>query len=99
MRIKKLWRQLLLRRRTKQIEIKKALIKSVVYNKNIDNHKRGYAYIKKTLLIRDRYKNQVQRCTISGKARGVWRFCGLGRHKLNEINKVGGIVNIATSSW
>lgn len=89
---------MLLRRRTKQVEIKRALIKSVVYNKNIDNHKRGYAYIKKTLLVRDRYKNQVQRCTISGKARGVWRFCGLGRHKLNEINRVGGIVNIATSS-
>ena len=81
-------------------ELKLMLLKSVKLNKNIKNKNRTYAY-SKVILTPRRYKftRYTQTCTISGKSKGVWSFCNLNRHKLNELNRNGSLLNVKPTSW
>lgn len=71
---------------------------SIKNNKNIDNSQRSYALFKTMQLKKYKCKSHVESCLLSGKSRGVWKFCYLGRHKINELNKTGALVNIRASS-
>jgi len=96
---RKLWKQSNRRQSLKQVEIKKIILESVKNNKNIINNKRAYAFYKLIKIKKFKFKGHVEACTYTGKSRGVWRFCHLGRHKINELNKTGDILNIKASSW
>jgi ribosomal protein S14 len=95
----KLWRQANKRSNLRNIEIKKIILESVKNNKNIINTKRAYAFYKLIKMKKFKFKGHTDSCIISGKSRGVWKFCHLGRHKINELNKTGNILNIKSSSW
>lgn len=95
----KLWRQLNKRNNSQNIEIKKIILKSVKNNKNMVNNKRAYAFYKLIQLKKFKIRGHVEACLITGKSRGVWKFCHLGRHKINELNKTGSLLNIRASSW
>lgn len=98
MRQKKLWKYAAKRNNLFNLEIKRIILKSVKKNKNIENNKRVYAYYK-LIKIKNKYIKHTEACLISGKSRGVWKFCNLGRHSINELNKTAGIMNISSSSW
>ena len=76
------------------------LLKSVKLNKNIENKFRTYAY-SKIIVTPRRYKftKYTQSCNISGKSKGVWSFCNLNRHKMNELTRSGDLVNVKPISW
>jgi len=95
----KLWRQLNKRSLSNKIEIKKIILKSVKNNKNLVNNKRAYAFFKLIRLKKFKTRGHVDACLLTSKSRGVWKFCHLGRHKINELNKTGNILNIQASSW
>lgn len=99
MKGKKLWRQFLRRNNFNKIELKNIIVNGVINNKNIINNKRVFAFFKKINLKKNKFTNHVESCIITGKSRGVWKFCHMGRHKINELNKVGNIPNIKASSW
>lgn len=99
MKGKKLWKQFLKRHKSHNIELKKLILKSVKDNKNIINKKRAYALFKLIQLKKFKTRGHVETCLLTGKSRGVWKFCHFGRHKINELNKTGDITNIKASSW
>lgn len=95
----KLWRQSNKRLNYKKIEIKKMILESIKNNKNIVNNKRAYAFYKLIRLKKHKTRGHIDSCLISSKSRGVYKFCHLGRHKINELNKTGKMLNIKVSSW
>ncbi len=99
MRSNKLWRQYIRRLNYKKVELKKIILEGIINNNNIVNNKRVYASFKKVSLNKNKFFNHVESCIISGKSRGNWKFCDLGRHKINELNKVGDLPNLKASSW
>jgi hypothetical protein len=99
MRSNKLWRQYIRRLNYKKVELKKIILEGIINNNNIVNNKRVYASFKKVNLNKNKFFNHVESCIISGKSRGNWKFCDLGRHKINELNKVGDLPNLKASSW
>lgn len=99
MRKDKLRRQSLKRIYYKNIEFKKIILTSVKNNKNIINTKRAYALFKLIQIKKYNYRGHVESCLLTGKSRGVWKFAHLGRHKINELNKTGDILNIKSSNW
>jgi len=76
------------------------LLKSVKLNRNINNYYRAYAY---AYIIRNKrkfkYLNYTQTCILSGRSKSVWSYYNIGRHKINELNRSGSLVNIKPASW
>lgn len=99
-KIKMVWNQRNKRINYTRCELKLMLLKSVKSNKNINNNIRAYAYSRIILNPRKhKYTKYTQTCSISGKSKGVWSFCNLNRHKLNELNRSGSLVNVKPTSW
>lgn len=97
---RKVWYQKYNRISYANSELKNMLLKSVINNKNIKSNIRLFAFSKKILNDRKyNYKNYRQTCNISGKSRGVWSFCNLNRHKLNELNRTGHLIGVRSMSW
>lgn len=99
MKESKLRRQSIKRIYYKNIEFKKIILTSVKNNKNIINTKRAYAFFKLIQIKKFKSKGHVEACLLTGKSRGVWKFAHLGRHKINELNKTGDMLNIKSSNW
>jgi len=83
----------------KKYELKKKLLKSLKNNKNIDLNKNVYASWKLNKLFRKKIKVEKSICLVSGRQRGIWRFCSLSRHQLNSKLKDGNLINCKSSSW
>lgn len=99
-KIKKVWKQYYNRIEFNRCELKLMVLKGVKSNKNIKNKYRALSYSKLILNQRKyKYKNYTQSCLISGKSRGVWSFSNLSRHKINEMNRDGSLINIKPASW
>lgn len=79
---------------------KRAALKAIVRNINSSDDQRAVAQAKLNALPRDgSAARQRARCSITGRAHGVYRKFGLGRNKLREAAMNGEIPGLTKASW
>jgi small subunit ribosomal protein S14 len=79
---------------------KRAELLSIIRNAKISDEERQIARRKLEQLPRDSSPTRLRnRCTLTGRPRGVFRKFGLGRNKLREIAMRGEIPGVVKASW
>ena len=79
---------------------KRAELLAITGNVKISEEERQRARRKLEQLPRDSSPTRLRnRCTLTGRPRGVFRKFGLGRNKLREIAMRGEIPGVVKASW
>ena len=79
---------------------KRAALKAVINNAEIDYDERQAAVMALQKLPRDSSPvRQRNRCAITGRPRGFYRRFGLGRNKLREAAMQGDVPGLRKASW
>jgi small subunit ribosomal protein S14 len=79
---------------------KRAELLAITGNVKISEEERQKARRKLEQLPRDSSPTRLRnRCTLTGRPRGVFRKFGLGRNKLREIAMRGEIPGVVKASW
>jgi len=79
---------------------KRAKLKAIVRDINVDDEERLAAQAKLNALPRDSSPSRLRnRCSITGRPHGVYRKFGLGRNKLREAAMKGEIPGLTKASW
>jgi small subunit ribosomal protein S14 len=79
---------------------KRAELLAITRNVKISDEERQLARRKLEQLPRDSSPTRLRnRCTLTGRPRGVFRKFGLGRNKLREIAMRGEIPGVVKASW
>lgn len=85
---------------TKQYAAKRAALKALVMNKELDIQERLAAQMQLSSLPRNSSATRIRnRCEVTGRARGVYRKFKLSRIKLREYGSFGRIPGLIKSSW
>ena len=93
-------RDLKRRKTVKKYAAQRAEIFAVINDKNISEEEQQAARIKLQMLPRNASPVRLRnRCTLTGRPRGVYSKFGLGRSKLREIAMSGQIPGIMKASW
>lgn len=88
------------RKMTKQFAEKRAALKAIVMNKELDIQERLTAQMQLSALPRNGSATRIRnRCEVTGRARGVYRQFKLSRIKLREYGSFGRIPGLIKSSW
>ena len=79
---------------------KRAALLETINNQKASDEDREAARVKLQLLPRNASPVRLRnRCSITGRPRGVYRKFGLGRNKLREIAMRGEIPGVTKASW
>jgi small subunit ribosomal protein S14 len=79
---------------------KRALLKRTIANPKSSPGEREAAQAKLQSLPRDSSASRVRnRCSITGRPKGVYRKFGLGRTKLREQMLAGNLPGVSKASW
>jgi small subunit ribosomal protein S14 len=79
---------------------KRAELLAIIHGAKISDESRTAARLKLEQLPRDSSPTRLRnRCTLTGRPRGVFRKFGLGRNKLREIAMRGEIPGVVKASW
>jgi len=79
---------------------KRAELLAIIHNVRVSEEERHAARRKLEQLPRDSSPTRLRnRCTLTGRPRGVFRKFGLGRNKLREIAMRGEIPGVVKASW
>jgi small subunit ribosomal protein S14 len=79
---------------------KRAELLAIIGNVKVSDEERQIARRKLEQLPRDSSPTRLRnRCTLTGRPRGVFRKFGLGRNKLREIAMRGEIPGVVKASW
>jgi len=79
---------------------KRAELQAIIQNAKVSDENRAAARRKLEQLPRDSSPTRLRnRCTLTGRPRGVFRKFGLGRNKLREIAMRGEIPGVVKASW
>jgi small subunit ribosomal protein S14 len=79
---------------------KRAELLAIIGNVKVSDEERLAARRKLEQLPRDSSPTRLRnRCTLTGRPRGVFRKFGLGRNKLREIAMRGEIPGVVKASW
>jgi small subunit ribosomal protein S14 len=79
---------------------KRAELLAIIGNAKMPDEERQAARRKLEQLPRDSSPTRLRnRCTLTGRPRGVFRKFGLGRNKLREIAMRGEIPGVVKASW
>ncbi|MBV1774874.1 30S ribosomal protein S14 [Burkholderiaceae bacterium DAT-1] len=79
---------------------KRAALVAIINDQNLSEEERFAARLKLQALPRNANPTrQRNRCSITGRPRGVFRKFGLGRNKLREIALRGEIPGVVKASW
>lgn len=79
---------------------RRAKLKAVIYNKNVDVEERFAATLKLAEMPRNGSKIRLRnRCAISGRPRGYYRKLALSRIALRDLASQGLIPGMTKSSW
>jgi small subunit ribosomal protein S14 len=93
-------RDLKRRKIVKKFAKKRAELQTVIDNAKISDEDRFAARQKLQQMPRDSSPTRLRnRCTLTGRPRGVFRKFGLGRNKLREIAMQGEIPGVVKASW
>lgn len=87
-------------RMSKQFSKKRAELKAIIMNKELQMEDRFAAQMKLSALPRNSAKTRVRnRCALTGRPRGNYRKFNLCRIKLRELGSFGQIPGLVKSSW
>jgi len=79
---------------------KRAELMAIIQGSRVSDENRAAARRKLEQLPRDSSPTRLRnRCTLTGRPRGVFRKFGLGRNKLREIAMRGEIPGVVKASW
>jgi small subunit ribosomal protein S14 len=79
---------------------KRAELEAIIHGARVSDENRAAARRKLEQLPRDSSPTRLRnRCTLTGRPRGVFRKFGLGRNKLREIAMRGEIPGVVKASW
>ena len=79
---------------------KRAELQAIIQSAKMSDENRAAARRKLEQLPRDSSPTRLRnRCTLTGRPRGVFRKFGLGRNKLREIAMRGEIPGVVKASW
>ncbi|SFZ75948.1 30S ribosomal protein S14 [Chitinimonas taiwanensis] len=79
---------------------KRAKLLAIINDQNLTDEERFDARLKLQALPRNANPTRLRnRCSITGRPRGVFRKFGLGRNKLREIALRGEIPGVVKASW
>ncbi len=85
---------------SKQFSKKRAELKAIIMNKELQMEDRFAAQMKLSALPRNSAKTRVRnRCALTGRPRGNYRKFNLCRIKLRELGSFGQIPGLVKSSW
>jgi len=84
----------------KKYSKKRAELKAIIVNAELDFDERHAAMLALQKLPRDSSPvRQRNRCAITGRPRGYYRRFGLGRNKLREAAMSGDVPGLRKASW
>jgi small subunit ribosomal protein S14 len=84
----------------KQYEPKRRLLKSIVYNESISQEERSNAQNKLCELPRNSSKTRIKnRCVVTGRAKGVYRYFKISRIQLRNLALNGKVMGYSKVSW
>ena len=79
---------------------KRAELKAIILNVNVNDDERWLAQLKLQRLPRNASPIRVRsRCFLTGRPRGVYRKFGLARNKLREATMRGDVPGLRKASW
>jgi small subunit ribosomal protein S14 len=88
------------RKTVKKFEVKRAALLAIINNFKQPEDDRMAARMQLQQLPRNASPTRVRnRCSLTGRPRGVYRKFGLGRNKLREIAMRGEIPGMTKASW
>jgi small subunit ribosomal protein S14 len=88
------------RKLAKKYAVKRAELINIIEDQSIPEEDRFQARLKLQALPRNSNPTrQRNRCSLTGRPRGVYRKFGLGRNKLREFAMMGEIPGVIKASW
>ena len=88
------------RETVKKFKVKRAALLEIINNQKASDEERDAARVKFQLLPRNASPVRVRnRCSITGRPRGVYRKFGLGRSKLRDFIMAGEVPGVIKASW
>ena len=88
------------RKLAKKYAVKRAGLIKIIEDQSIPEEDRYQARLKLQALPRNSNPTrQRNRCSLTGRPRGVYRKFGLGRNKLREFAMMGEIPGVIKASW
>ena len=88
------------RKLAKKYAVKRAELVKIIEDQSIPEEDRFQARLKLQALPRNSNPTrQRNRCSLTGRPRGVYRKFGLGRNKLREFAMMGEIPGVIKASW
>ncbi|MBV8465678.1 MAG: 30S ribosomal protein S14 [Burkholderiales bacterium] len=79
---------------------KREQLMAIINDQNLSDEERFAARLKLQALPRNANPTRLRnRCSVTGRPRGVFRKFGLGRNKLREIAMRGEIPGVVKASW
>lgn len=81
-------------------EVKREKLRQILKDSEASFEDKQAASVSLQKLPRDSsYTRQVNRCSVTGRTRGVYRKFGLARHKLREAAMRGEVPGLKKASW
>ena len=88
------------RETVKKFKVKRAALLEMINNQKASDQDREAARVKLQLLPRNASPVRLRnRCSITGRPRGVYRKFGLGRSKLRDFIMAGEVPGVIKASW
>ena len=88
------------RETVKKFKVKRAALLEMINNQKASDEDRDAARVKLQLLPRNASPVRLRnRCSITGRPRGVYRKFGLGRSKLRDFIMRGEVPGVIKASW
>ena len=79
---------------------KRAALEAIVGNQKMSDDDRFAARLKLQALPRNAHPTRIRnRCSLTGRPRGVYAMFGLGRNKLREYIMRGEVPGVVKASW
>lgn len=83
-----------------QYEAKRVALKEIIYNRDLPLEQRMQAQRKLSELPRNASKSRIRnRCEITGRPRGYYRYFRLSRLMLRDLGNAGMVPGLTKSSW
>ena len=88
------------RKLAKKFASKRASLKAIIYDQNLEGEERFMAALKLAELPRNSSTTRIRnRCLVTGRPRGFYRKLKMSRIALRELGSQGKIPGLVKSSW
>lgn len=92
---KNVLKDLILRKYYIKYELKRKILKSILQKSSVNSLKKKMIQLKiNKLHSKSSICKQINKCLITGRSRGVYKFANVSRHNIKYLNNLGFIQNI-----